>query len=256
MERITMPIVLRIDVDNAYGWDTFIHKAFNYMVENYFFPCLYKLGCGYPLKKLVNYLEEVGVKTSVFFKYTTIPIYKFIKEDLSKHEIGLHILSANNLMSFLNELNEIKLISGREINGVTKHGNGVLKTSRRHAWRYEPEKYLQWVYASGLKYFSGNIKNPMLPCEIRYKDIYYFPGIFYVEPWHREDGLAVDDIIDNAESGALIIILVHPFNWYFNINVKYVLSKIIDNVDKIYNFKEVLSLAKDYCIYKNTSRNK
>ncbi len=248
-----MPIVLRIDVDNAYGWDTYIHKALNYIAENYFSLCFYRFGCGKPLKKLVNYLEEVGITASIFFKYTTISTYKFVKKDISKYEIGLHILSATSFRGFLKELNKIRVISGKEINGVTKHGNGMLKTSRKHAWRYEPEKYIKWVYKSGLKYFSGNIKDPTLTCEIRYKNVYYFPGVFYVEPWHRENGLTVDDIIADAETDAFFIILVHPFNWYSNIDVKHILNKIIDGVDKIYNFREIMGLAKNYCVYKDIS---
>jgi len=258
-----MPVLLRIDCDNGYiPLGNFVKKKIklllNYLNENYWAPHIQALGYLDHLRMFINYLIERGIKASIFFKYTTIPIHAYCRELLRYgFELGLHLFSATTYNEFLIEKRRIEKNLKVEINGFTKHGNGFVKLSRKHAWKYEPEKYIRWGVNAGLKYFSGNLHSVATKIEIVDKDFVYMPFVFYVEPWRRNTD--IKNAIDLANSDFPVVALIHPKNWVLFDDAREEFEKILSLSDEILTLidaihKHKCKWSKNYNI-KNSSKD-
>lgn len=99
-----MSVILRIDVDNPYGWQTLGKKILNYLRLNWWFPAVKKFGYLKFLGELLGDLEARKIPAAFFFTRFTTP--KNL-EPYKKHEVGAHLISARNCKGFLKELNQI-----------------------------------------------------------------------------------------------------------------------------------------------------
>ena len=242
-----MPIVLRIDHDNAYvtlGSSFLIRKVklcLNWLNENLIAPHINFLGYCEALKIFTEYLVELGVRGTIFFKYITVPKGELAKRLLNEgFEVGLHLYSATSFEGFLKEKGVIERTFNTTILGFSKHGDGFLKTSRKHAWRYEPEKYVRWGLRAGLRYFSGNIHD-VIAKPIKYNGFVHIPQVLYVEPWARRVRVDIKPAAEYAERGHLVVALIHPRNWILFESARREFERMIDSVSKFFTFKEVLN---------------
>jgi len=242
-----MPLLLRVDVDNAFvplrnnKLLNFIELSLNYLNENFWAPKFNFIGYNKAFQEFIRDIDEIGVTASIFFKYITIP-----SENLSDHllkrkfELGLHLLSATTYRDFIKEKVRVESRLKTKLYGFSKHGDGEKKLSRRHAWRYEPQKYIEWGLSSGLCYFSGNEHGVTSPV-VRYNNFFFFQKVFYIEPWARKIKATTSQVIDYANSDYTVIALIHPSNYLRRSSARYEFEKIINKVDKILTIKDFIS---------------
>jgi len=240
-----VPVILRVDCDNGYipvgsRVSRVVRLALNYLNENYFSPHWRALGYLAHLEEFVDYLVDKGVKASLFLKYTTLPSRALAERMVGEgFELGLHLFSARTYSEFLEELRKVERASSTKVYGFTKHGDGLLRTSRKHAWRYEPRKYVEWGLRAGLRYFAGNEQSPVQVFE-KMDSFTYFHHVYYVEPWHRRVDQSVVEIAEKASSGLPIVVLVHPCNWVLSSNVRRELELLLSKTSRVLTFREFL----------------
>jgi len=241
-----MPLILRVDVDNGYLYGkSKLSTLLNFINENYFSISLPSLGYLSHLAEFIDHLMNLDLSLSMFFKYNTLPHKELKNRILSNKriDIGLHLFSARTYKEFVNEVKTIEKHFNIKIHGFTKHGDGDVKLSRRHAWLYEVEKYLKWGVEYGMNYFSGNVHGA--PTEvIKINKFIYFPKVFYIEPYARKLRLTVNDVADYANSDYVVVALIHPCNFVKYHNVKKEFHTLIDKVNEIYSFKEYVGKIK------------
>jgi|GEM_PF-2756660 len=245
-----MPILLRVDVDNAFipaSHSRLVRKLYlvlNYLNENYWVPKLKFIGYNKYVDVFINDLISLGVRASIFFKYTTVPVDRRIIDLLLRNDfdIGFHLLSAKTFGEFLKEKKAIERSIGKRVLGFTKHGDGQRKWTRKHAWRYEPSKYVEWGIRAGLVYFSGNEHRVYTKIEKK-NNFYYLPHVFYIEPWARKLKTSIQEIIDYANSGYPVVALIHPWNYLLNSSARNDFNKIIDKADVIMTISDYLKVG-------------
>ena len=242
-----MPLILRIDCDNAYNRcdkgrvSRLIKLALNYLNENYIAPHWRILGYLEHFYKFIDYLKSIGVRASIFFKYITLPSRDYVKTLISYgFEVGMHLYSATNESEFFKELERVRKGLGVSIEGFSKHGHGERRLSRKHAWHYEPEKYIKWGIKAGLKYFSGNTPGVKAETKVFTGKFTYVPQVFCVEPSSRRVKASIDEVVDHVNSGGLSVALVHPINWFASGDVRRELDRLLSKVRDIKTFKELL----------------
>ena len=220
-------VILRIDVDNPYGWHTQKKKVLNYLRLNWWFPAIKKLGYLKFSDELLNDLEARGIPAAFFFTKFTTP--KNL-ESYEKYEVGAHLISTRNYKEFLKELNQISKKLHRKIQGFTKHGSGKLKLCRTHTPKYEPDKYVYWAQKANLKYFLGNRENPEeKPFFVN--GVLVYPSAFWIQKKYRADKYTIDWLAEESKHRD-IVVLLHPQSWATNRQVRKDYEKIMDKIDK------------------------
>jgi len=168
-----VPILLRIDVDNPFGWSSTYKKFLNYISINFRkVPIRYNyLGYLKDSRSLFNTLNDAGVKGTWFFRVQTRPRHQF-RAELSKngHEIAYHAERTASKKDFQEDLEILSRKFKEKILGFSKHGSGTIKLSRYHNPEYEVETLLKLGIESDLKYFSGNGLDPSLS-PFKYKEM-------------------------------------------------------------------------------------
>jgi len=221
-----MGVILRIDVDNPYGWQRFGGKAKNYLRLNWGFPALKKLGYLNSLDKLLNDLEARNISATFFFTKFTTPrnMAKY-----TKYFVGAHLISTRNYAEFQKELDQISKKLHRKIYGFTKHGSGKLKLCRTHAPRYEPNKYIDWAQKANLQYFLGNGENPEeKPFYIG--NVLVYLSAFWIHSNYRAQKYTIDWLAEESKDRD-IIVLLHPYNWLTNNQIREDYEKMMDKID-------------------------
>lgn len=203
-----MTVILRVDVDNPYGWNTPLMLMLNYLRTEMSFPRIQKLGYLKHLKSLIKDLNDRGIPATFFLKTITIPKDASI---LKGHEIGLHVVYALNYNQFLEELRQLSRKIDTKIRGFSKHGSGTQKLTRKHAWQYSPRKYVEWAQRARLEYFSGNRENP-LEKPYRTGNVIFFPSAFWLQKSRREERFNIAWLATTSEQRD-IVVLLHPFRW-------------------------------------------
>lgn len=229
-----MGVILRIDVDNPYGWQSFGKKTLNYLRLNWGFPAIKKLGFLKFLDILVDDLGERSVQASFFF--TTITTPKNL-EAYKRHEVGVHLVSAQSFNEFLRELNQISEKTHREIRGFTKHGSGKIKLCRTHAPEYKQEKYIDWAQKANLKYFLGNGENPKEK-QFFAGNVLIYPSAFWMSKDRRADKYDVDWLVKETKNRD-IVVLLHPYNWATSPQIRKDYEKIMDKIDTFKTVREI-----------------
>ena len=113
-----MPAILRIDVDRAYE-----NRILHYVrVNQELFLGIDSLGYLEHCKKLVDDLNERGIKASLFFQPFTVPNKDFAQELMKKgHSIGLHAVHTKDYKDFSRDLGKISRRFDGKVYGFTEH---------------------------------------------------------------------------------------------------------------------------------------
>lgn len=217
-----MPVILRIDVDNAYST-----ISLNYLKLNWYFPNINKLGYLKYMTDLIQNLDDRGVRATFFFKTITIPDQLSL---LNKHELGLHTVYANDYEEFKREFTHVSKKIGTTLRGFSKHGSGTFKLARRHNRQYTPEVYIEWANRAHLDYFSGNRTDPAEQ-PVKCNSIIYFPSAFWVNEEYRDKKYDINWLVEFSTNNQ-VVVLVHPLNWAVNPHVKKNFENILNKIDK------------------------
>lgn len=225
-----MAVLLRVDVDNPYGWSNLYLTLLNRFSNKWrWFPKIEAMGYLWHLRKFVDDINDRGIKATFFFRRITVP--KNL-DPFADHELAFHAVKTDTYEHFKRDLSKVSLMCRRKLNGFSKHGSGIDKLASWHTAKYEPEKYLKWAALEGLKYFSGNGENP---CEqMKFVNgIRFYPSAFWVNQEHRAKRFTVNWLADECQNRDIVVI-IHPFMWAVNRQVRGDWEKIVNNVD---NFK-------------------
>ena len=230
-----MAIILRIDVDNPYGYENFQLKALNFLALNYGFPGVETLGYLKYLKLLLTDLEDRGIRATFFFKAKTIPRSRELRSTiLERHEVGFHAVRTDNFKAFLEDFQRVNRTFEGKVTGLSKHGSGAWKGERGHTWRYDPERCIEYARRLGLRYFSGNGENPREEVKL-VRGVLYYPSAFWVNRKRRAPEFTVEWLIEETQTRD-IVVLFHPYEWGTNSQVRSDYEKIVSLGDKFKTF--------------------
>ena len=229
-----MAIILRIDVDNPYGYQTFLRKALNYLALNYDFPKIERIGYLQYLKQLLEDLEERDVPATFFFKATTIPKKETRLRILKMHEVGFHAVRTESFQEFLKDFQKVNNAFKGLIFGLSKHGSGEWVGERSHTSEYDPERCIQYAKRLGLKYFSGNGEDPRVEAMV-VDGIVYYPSAFWVNRRRRKASFTIEWLVDESERRD-VVVLLHPYEWAVFNSVKQDYERIISKGNKFRRF--------------------
>ena len=175
-----MALLIRIDVDRAYGKNSFIKHVMSRLASDIYFPKIDKLGYLAPLVSVFAMLNKYKRNAYIFYRRCTLPNSMVMKEMLTNgHHIGLHLENSRSYKTFMNEL---QLLKGHSITAVSKHGSGQHKHGLYHYKSYEPEKYIEWCRQAGIRCFMGNGECPNSN-KINKSGVEYFPDAFWLEEY-------------------------------------------------------------------------
>jgi hypothetical protein len=221
-----MGVILRIDVDTPYGWQRFVEKAINYLRLNWWFPALTTLGYLHSLDRLLDDLDARNIPAMFFFTRFTTPTNI---ERYKKYNVGAHIISAQNYTEFQKELEYISNKLHRKISGFTKHGSGKLKLCRTHTPQYELTTYINWAQKAKQQYFLGNGENPEEK-GFYVDNVLVYPSAFWINRNYRSQKYTIDWLAEAAKDKT-VIVLLHPYNWFINKQIKADYDCLIEKID-------------------------
>ena len=206
-----MAIILRIDVDNPYGYHTFWRKVLNYLALNYNFPKIDALGYLSHLNSLLRDLEERDVPATFFFKTTTIPNIEMRSRILEMHEVGFHAVRTRSFQEFLKDFQKVNKAFKGLVSGLSKHGSGEWVGERGHTPEYDPERCIRYAKRLGLKYFSGNGEDPRVEATV-VDGIVYYPSAFWISRRRRKPQFTIEWLLEESLRRD-IVVLLHPHEW-------------------------------------------
>ncbi|MFX1515639.1 MAG: hypothetical protein ACFFC6_04960 [Promethearchaeota archaeon] len=238
-----MPIILRIDVDNPYGWNTFPKKVLNYFSINFRrLPIRYSiLGYLNYANKLFERLEMAQVPASWFFLVQTRPS-KQLQQSLlkAKHEIAYHAERTSSLKNFKSDLRILSKNLTTSILGFSKHGSGKRKLSKYHTAKYNLDSLTQFGQEVDFKYFSGNDETPSSNL-IKMNNLQVFPGAFWLNENYRDiSKYSIDWLLEKASTGKTFVVLTHPHAWATSQKEKNDLEKLISSIDDFQTFSSII----------------
>lgn len=208
-----MALIIRLDVDRAYGKTPAHRHFFSRLSSDLFCPKVAALGYLKELETMLQMLNEKRARAYVFFRRCTLPSARVMELlEQGGHEIGLHLEDSRSFVGFTREKAIIERHSGKRIKAFSKHGSGGGRYGFHHYAPYEPERYLNWARESGINLFLGNLEDPTLNSERRPDGIQSFPSAFWLEPhWRNTAVYTVDWLMIHARIRD-IVLLVHPEN--------------------------------------------
>jgi len=209
-----MGLSLRIDVDNPFGYASFYKKILNKFSLDYnLIPKWSSLGYLDHALKLRNYLEKHSVPATWFFRNITTPGSKELSEfRKSPFDLALHAERTDTRQNFESEVKKWTKNFGITPKGFSKHGCGDQKLSRMHVMEYDADVFVNYGIKLGFEYFSGNETEYDSSFENR-NGFIYLPAIFWLDNLDLHPvGTSMDDIINISKSKS-IVVLVHPFWW-------------------------------------------
>lgn len=221
-----MPFILRVDIDKPYGHHTLLKKVLSKIREDFYFPAFNSLGYLLPTVDFLNFCNDLNVPAFLYFRNCTIPSLQ-VKDLIRKggHVVGFHAENTLSIETFSSELKLFEKRIGFKVNFFTKHGSGKLKLGRFHYAPYEPEKYKQWGTNLNLDFSFGNgIAKNFNDLGVTNK---FYENMFWMEPEYRDSNFnRIENLIDYAKEH-LIVLVIHPANFYTHKHVKQDLEKLI-----------------------------
>lgn len=207
-----MSLMIRIDVDRPYGKQGFVRHVASRVSSDFALPRMPGLRYLDELKSILHILNTNGRTAHVFFRKCTYPTPEVCAlMDEGGHQFGLHLENSRSEETFNEELLSLEQTLGRSVTGFSKHGSGVLHLGRHHYAPYEPERYLPWAKAAGMKYFLGNLENPGLP-PTQDGDLVCYPSAFWLEPhWRDMKKFPLEWLLSEATERD-VVMLLHPDN--------------------------------------------
>src|SRR5688572_23744515 len=208
-----MALIVRIDVDRAYGKQPQYRHVLSRLSSDFYFPKLESLGYLKELIWMLETLNEHRAKSYAFFRRCTLPsptVMNLLRE--GGHEVGLHLENSRSFESFCEEKNLLEQHVGKSVSAVSKHGSGGARYGFHHYAPYEPEKYMTWARDSGMKVFLGNLEDPTLEPQRSQEIPLTFPSAFWLEPHWRDTGkFSIEWLVSRAKEHDTVL-LVHPEN--------------------------------------------
>jgi hypothetical protein len=208
-----MSLLLRLDIDRAYGKAPFHRHVMSRISSDYYMPTVKAFGYLKELKVMLEMLNARRARSYVFFRKCTLPsreIMALIKK--GAHEIGLHLEDSRSFETFAAEKRRLERHIGGKVTSFSKHGSRGIKYGYHHYAPYEPEKYVSWARQAEMRAFLGNLEDPSLPPVNQLPSLSVFPAAFWLEPAWRDTGKFT---IDWLKSHALVqdtVLLIHPEN--------------------------------------------
>jgi hypothetical protein len=227
-----MALILRADVDKAYGRSNFIKRVASKLAEDYWFPSVTSLGYLSHVVDFAQFCDSQKIKGVFYHRLCTAPFIN-VQNILIQggHKIGFHAENTKTAESFLDELNQFKKKTNlQNIDSFTKHGSGTLKLGKHHYPVYEPEKYIEWSSKYGIAYYFGNeiCKNK----EELLAQNNFFADMFWVEREYRHpDFCEFQQLLDVARTDD-VVVLIHPCN--------FCASKVVSD-----DFKQLVKLSNE-----------
>lgn len=233
-----MTVSIRIDVDNPFHYFGFVPKVLNYLSINWTnkldFPALGYLKSA---NKLCDYLDKNNIQATWFFTIRTLPDKKLLKKLQSAgHEIALHAITANDLISLRKELFQLFQRTYDIIYGFSKHGSGVQKLSRFHDPVYNESHFHYLAKKTGLQYFVGNGEEPT-PLHAK-NAVSSWDGCFWANPNYRDTDKYTVEWLAKQEDP--YVFLIHPTIWKHNRAVNNTLWSLIQHIDEFKLLKDVI----------------
>ena len=149
-----MSIIIRIDVDRAYGKKTIFRQLLSRVSSDFYFPKIEKLGYLEDLKKILRFLNNNNIRSYIFFRKCTFPSKSVLRLiEKGKHIIGLHLENSRSYNSFYKELQFLEKRLAIKIKSLSKHGSGLKKYGFHHYPFYEPNQYIEWAKKSKMEVF-------------------------------------------------------------------------------------------------------
>lgn len=207
-----MALIVRIDVDRPYGRQGLVRHIASRVSSDYVLPRMGWLRYLDELKIILEILEANGKQAHVFFRKCTYPtpeICERMRE--GGHTFGLHLENSRSEETFIEELRSLERRLGQRVQEFSKHGSGKLHLGRYHHPPYEPQRYLPWAKAAGMKMFLGNLEDPELG-PVQDGNLTYFPAAFWLEPhWRDTKRFPIEWLLEHAAARD-VVMLLHPDN--------------------------------------------
>lgn len=223
-----MGIILRVDIEKAYGNHTLIRKVLSKVIENYYptAPIIY----GYldHLKILLNEINQSNVKATFFHRLSNLPTPDLVQfyEDYG-HQLGLHFENSRSIETVKREIDYFEEKVKFKVKTMSKHGSGYYTLGKFHYSPYEPEKYKVWANHLQVDFLCGN------GIASNIQELYdvngYFEKIFWLEDDYRNENFnSIESLIDAAKERD-VVILIHPESY---MNIKSVREDFAQIVEK------------------------
>ncbi len=226
-----MALIVRIDVDRAYGREPLLRHVMSRVSSDFYFPRVEAFGYLKELEIILRLLNEKRGRAYLFFRQCTVPsatIRRLVEE--GQHEIGLHLEDSRSFDSFCAERSKLERQTGRRIVSFSKHGSGSAKYGLRHYAPYEPEKYLDWACKAGMKVFFGNLEDPTIS-SVRNNGLCAFPSAFWLEPhWRDTNAYPVEWLLKEAKTKD-VVLLIHPENVLADAKLTEQFTRLISEVE-------------------------
>ena len=208
-----MAIIVRLDIDRAYGRQPFARHCLSRLASDLYFPKISQFGYLKELETMLEMLGRAGARSYVFFRRCTLPsrrVMDLMKE--GRHVFGLHLENSRSAETFREEVASLEKFTGQRIRAVSKHGSGGAKYGFHHYAPYEPERYVAWAGEQDMELFLGNLEDPTLDPYRTDGGLQVFPSAFWLEPhWRDMSRYSVDWLMENGKTKD-IVLLVHPEN--------------------------------------------
>ncbi len=225
-----MALIIRIDVDRAYGRHPVFRHLLSRLASDLYFPRTQAFGYLEELQVILRLLNEKRAPAYVFFRRCTLPSEPVLRllED-GRHEVGWHLEDSRSFERFERERRFLERRLGRKIRAFSKHGSNGRRYGYHHYAPYEPEKYLLWARRAKMKVFLGNLEDPSLQPIKQDDGMVFFPAAFWLEPYWRDTKVFTIDWLVSEASASDIVLLIHPEN-------------VLENCELLQQFRTLLDL--------------
>lgn len=207
-----MAVIVRIDVDRAYGKKSKVKQLFSRIASDFHFPRIQALGYLSDLATILEVLNAHKVRAYVFVRQCTLPSISILKKiQTGRHILGLHLENSRSFETFRDELIFLETYVDRQLTAFSKHGSGIHRYGRRHYPPYESERYIAWAKKAGMKVFMGNGEDPD-QTDFFDETLHVFPAAYWLEPYWRDESKYNCDWILKEAVTRDVVLLFHPDN--------------------------------------------
>jgi hypothetical protein len=227
---LVMPVSLRIDVDNPFGYSSLLKKALNRLSLDYdVVPRWPSIGYLKHAREFLHYLDDKGIAATWFFRNITAPGPELLKDfKRPGYEMALHSERTRTHADFHDELRQWETRFAMKPHGFSKHGTGEQKLSRMHAKEYDADMLIEYGIREKLNYFSGNGTDFRLPFE-NLDGFVYIPAPFWLDnPTLHEPSVSMNDVAQYSRDKPLVV-LIHPIRWVMQEDVKKRFAFLLEN---------------------------
>ncbi|RLI55688.1 MAG: hypothetical protein DRP09_09120 [Candidatus Thorarchaeota archaeon] len=227
-----MPLALRIDVDNPFGYATRFRRQLNRLSINYgLIPRMTRLGYLDNAISLSKWLHVRSIQATWFFRTVTCPTRSLLPLFTGAgDQINLHAERTSSVEDFQREIAEWEKLCGNKVTGFSKHGSGKLKLSRMHDSKYEPSTLVEYARQLGLKYFIGNGTH-YTEAFLREDDFTFIPSVFWLDRMGQYDEEDILERVAKYSADSPVVVLLHPVWWAQRPEMRFDFEWLVDNAE-------------------------